>query len=183
MKRTSIADLQIKLILSHQKPFVETQWLVEYIESLQEHIGCVREIGHLLNVPIPQLAQHDQSKYGLLELPYYARQFYGDKGDPAGFAGAWLHHQNHNPHHWEYWVSRSVHSADSGADPATGALPMPDIFLREMVADWMGASKAYTGHWSIRAWWAKKEGTIVLHPDTRVALLELLEEVHYGDGA
>lgn len=160
---------------------VEKVWLENYLESLQRHINYVREAGKRLGVPFPQLYVHDASKFEVIEFPAYARQFYGDRGDPEGFARAWLHHQNVNEHHWEYWILRSIHTKNSRVDPDTNCLPMPDRFVREMVADWMGASKAYTGSWSIIAWWGKKRETIVLHPDTFKVVIKILQEVNYGD--
>ena len=29
---------------------------------------------------------------------------------------------------------------------------MPETYIREMIADWMGASKAYTGSWDMGEW-------------------------------
>ena len=62
-------------------------------------IACLR-----LNVPIWKALTHDLSKFTWKELPYYNRQFYGDKGDPAGWSLAWHHHIIHNPHHPEHWT-------------------------------------------------------------------------------
>jgi hypothetical protein len=33
------------------------------------------------------------------------------------------------------------------------ALPMPEKFVREMVADWMGAGRAITGRWDVNDWY------------------------------
>ena len=94
--------------------------------------------------PLWRLIIHDWSKFTPSEYPHYQRQFFGDKGDPVGFSKAWLHHQNANPHHWEYWISRSGHS--KGVNNSN-ILDMPEWAVREMVADWMGAGKAYNGKW------------------------------------
>lgn len=49
-------------------------------------------------------------------------------------------------------------------------LPMPEKYVREMVADWMGASKAYDGKWPKEKWlWWEKNREKVLsycHPET-----------------
>lgn len=154
-----------------------------YYKSLALHISYVREAGMLLGVSWPQLFVHDASKFTTIEFPYYARQFYGDEGDPAGFAVAWLHHQNHNMHHWEYWIMRSGHEREEAttADKTTGCLPMPNHYAREMVADWMGASKAYNDSWSVRKWWQSHKNKIRLHPNTRLVVETILKEVDYGD--
>lgn len=71
---------------------------------------------------------------------------------------AWLHHQHHNPHHWQHWVLRED-------DGDLMALPMPEHFAREM---------AITGSWDVSEWYAKHTEIMVLHPDTRVLVEELL---------
>lgn len=115
--------------------------------------------------PFWRILVHDLSKFSKAELPHYNRQFCGDKSDPVGFAKAWLHHQNCNPHHWEYWITRSDHSqGKSGA--ANGCLLMPIDYVKEMIADWMGASMAYTGSWEIREWVGVHLPTMRLHPKT-----------------
>lgn len=124
-----------------------------------------------MRVPLWRAIVHDWSKFTRAELPHYDRQFFGDKGDPAGFAAAWLHHQNHNPHHWEYWITRSGHAA---GDNNAGCLPMPETYIREMIADWMGASKAYTGSWRMEEWLSENLPKMRLHPDTRALLGVLL---------
>lgn len=165
---------------------VEMKWLEDYWVSLQRHIECVRLAGTRLGVPFTQLLLHDISKLKPEEFPFYARNFYGDKGDPAGYTQAWLHHQNHNPHHWEYWILRGIIDPEDDEahiiDKRSGCLPMPNNYVREMVADWMGASKAYTDSWSIRRWYRSHKDRILLHPNSRLVLETVLKEVDFGDG-
>lgn len=123
-----------------------------------------------IGLPLWRAIVHDLSKFTLAELPHYARQFFGDKGDPAGFAVAWLHHQNCNPHHWEYWITRSDHS-HGGSKAENGCLPMPSIYVKEMVTDWLGASMAYQGHWNIQNWLNENGPKMHLHSKT-LALME-----------
>ncbi|WP_404447652.1 DUF5662 family protein [Sutcliffiella horikoshii] len=106
---------------------------------------------------------HDCSKFTPKEFFPYAKKFFfhGDKSadDELRWKYAWLHHQNKNKHHWEYWV----------VDPRTKqALPMPRKYLIEMICDWRSFS---------RKWGRKvKDSTlnlsdkIILHPDTRIEL-------------
>lgn len=47
------------------------------------------------------------------------------------------------------------------------ALPMPDRYRREMVADWRGAGRAY-GNDDTRGWYLKNKSGIILHTETRV---------------
>ena len=131
-------------------------------------------------MPLWRALIHDLSKFTRSELPHYNRQFFGDKGDPQGFAKAWLHHQNRNPHHWEYWITRSDHS-HGGSGAVDGCLPMPARYIREMVADWMGASKAYTGSWWMQDWLEKNLGKMRLHPTTKDSLYSILFSQGYDE--
>ena len=46
------------------------------------------------------------------------------------------------------------------------AMPMPDRYCREMLADWRGAGRAY-GNPDTREWYLAHKDDIILHPDTR----------------
>lgn len=127
-------------------------------------------------IPVWRLVIHDWHKFTPAELPHYNRQFFGDKGDPLGFACAWLHHQNLAPHHWEYWHTRSDHSK-GGSGAINGWLPMPEIYVREMVADWMGASRSYTDSMDIQPWLDKSYSKMCLHPVTIERLRSVLLEI------
>lgn len=165
-------------------PGIEIEWLKAYRDSLRRHIFFVRLAGQRIDVPQAQLAVHDQSKYSMQEFPFYARNFYGDKGDPLGYTQAWLHHQNHNPHHWEYWVLRGPVSAEEPEakiiDPHNRCLPMPEKYAKEMIADWLGASRAYTGSWDVSEWWQKNRERIRLHPDTFDFVEQYLNFIDFG---
>lgn len=126
-----------------------------------------------MKVSLWQALIHDWTKFLPAELPHYDRHFFGDRGDPAGFEAAWLHHQNHNPHHWEYWISRAEHFKSETGD---GCIEMPEKYVREMIADWMGAGRAYTGSWDITEWLNKNLSRIRVHPNTRRLLNDLLLE-------
>lgn len=179
------ANLMFKVNLrDYLLPGIQMEWLEKYHESLRGHVENVRKAGMLLGVPWPQLLIHDASKYSTQEFPAYARQFCGDAGDPYSFALAWQHHQNSNEHHWEYWVTRSGFKAEINGfviDAETKALPMPQIYVREMVADWMASEMSYQGSWSIRKWWLKRKDKMLLHPNTRLVVQTVLEEVNYGE--
>lgn len=143
-----------------------------FAKSLCAHIKHVQDAGRQIGVPEAQLLIHDDSKWSAEEFPFYTRQFFGDKGDPAGFAVAWLNHQNKNPHHWEFWISRSGKDA--------GCLPMPRNYILEMVADWMGASMSYTGSWVMTEWLEKNLPKIKIHPQTTAILKEILSDLGYS---
>lgn len=112
------------------------------------HKWYVWQAGRLLGVSKWRLLVHDFSKFSATEMRGYAKQFYGaDNG--GDFKAAWRHHYTTNSHHPEYWRVKS----DAGVDGyVLGEMPADDI--REMVADWFAASKAYDGAWptSFEAW-------------------------------
>lgn len=159
------------------------QWERAYFDSLCEHKRYVLEAGLMVGgIPLEQLFNHDASKFLPEEFPHYARQFFGDKGDPDGFARAWLHHCNHNPHHWQYWIFPDGFSP-AGSDVVNGRVEMPEIYVREMVADWMGASRAYTKSWDMTEWLLKNLPRVKasVHPLTILKIEQVLKELEYPD--
>ena len=127
-------------------------------------------------IPLLRLITHDWHKFTPAELPHYNRQFFGDKGDPVGFAMAWLHHMNFAPHHWEYWALRSDHSK-GGSGAINGYLPMPETYVREMVADWCAAARTYGDSLDIQPWLNKNYHKMRLHPCTVDRLEMVLAEI------
>ena len=109
---------------------------------------------------------HDLSKFLLSEWKPYVRWFYGNKDNLLEFATAWLHHQNCNPHHWEYWVARSSHT-EGASGTVDGCLPMPDKYRREMLADLRGTGRVKTGADDTVTWYAANKDKMQLHPETR----------------
>jgi hypothetical protein len=111
----------------------------------------------------------------------YVQKFYGNWGSARGFGeadaikavvdckfdAAWLHHQHLNGHHWQHWVLRE----DRGA---LKVLPMPEMMIREMVADWMGAGRAITGQWEVNEWYMRNRKKMELAPETRQVVEDLI---------
>jgi hypothetical protein len=124
-----------------------------------------------------RLLKHDFSKFYLSEAPHYANQFFGEKNNSLGFSYAWNHHQKCNDHHWEYWVLVTGHNR--GGYPDGSPLPMPEQCIREMVADWFAASRAYEGKWPQSfeswTWWNENFEKIRLHPETRKLCLKIAQ--------
>jgi len=128
-------------------------------------------------IPFWQVLIHDLSKFSPSEFPAYHYHFHVAKDRGRDFAYAWLHHQRHNPHHWEYWVicAGNITRRESGA--VDGVMEMPERYVREMVADWMAASRTHQGSWDISKWVNRNLPKIRLHPKSRELLLEVLEDV------
>ena len=84
---------------------------------------------------------HDLSKYSIAEFMPSAKYFQGDSTPVAkmkaelGYAPSWLHHKGRNKHHWEYWTDFY--------DGVQKPCPIPEKYLKEIVCDMIGASKAY----------------------------------------
>jgi hypothetical protein len=137
-----------------------------------------------LGVPIWLAFAHDLTKLTPCEWVPYACHFYAEDGSPikrrdasgaydpnaqpVTFKKAWLSHQR-NKHHWHAWVS-------IGNGGSLDPLPMPERYVREMVADWIGAGLA-NGNSDPRGWYAKNGASMVLHPDTRVLVENLLSSM------
>jgi hypothetical protein len=59
---------------------------------------------------------------------------------------------------------------------------MPDTFVREMVADMMGASMAYTGSWNMTDWLSHnfERHIALMHPDSVAYLRKVLASRGYN---
>jgi hypothetical protein len=140
--------------------------------EIWKHKWFVFCAGLKTRAPLWQLLWHDMSKFSPSEFPHYARKFHGGDTDPMGFGLAWLHHENANPHHWGYWIPRSGRYTNK-------PLEMPERYVREMVADWLGASRSYEGEWPVSIttwnWFMNSFAGIVMHENTQVRVLEILE--------
>jgi hypothetical protein len=165
--------------IQHNFEDIDEKSIIEYIKSLKKHVGYVYQAGLRLKVPEDQLKIHDLSKLSPDEFEGYVRYFNGDK-DEQKFAYAWLHHIRNNPHHWQYWRFPYEYSLE-GSDVINNALPMPEHYVREMVADWMGASKAYQNTWDMTKWLDQNLPDILpnLHPITKQYLDKILKELGY----
>lgn len=106
---------------------------------------------------------HDLSKFYPSEFKPYANYFYGDLKIPkvsSAFHKAWLYHQKRNKHHWQYWV---LHP-DRG-EPF--CIDMPLTYLKEMLADWRGASRAIKGYDDTPSWYQNNKDHIMLSDRSR----------------
>lgn len=79
---------------------------------------------------------HDLSKFSANEVFGYAMYNRETGSGKDQFEKAWHHHKMHNPHHPEYWLNPN---RSGELEP----MPIPNIYILEMIADWMGASETY----------------------------------------
>lgn len=90
---------------------------------------------------------HDLSKYGPTEFMVGVRNYQGNRSpndaerEVLGYSTAWLHHKGRNRHHFEYWLDYSKQAPPGQMVP----IPMPDIYIAEMIMDRIAACKVYKG--------------------------------------
>lgn len=153
---------------------------IRYAAYVAIHKLFVYQAGRMLGVPRLQLLLHDLHKLTPSEWTPYVNSFYRKKSprrkdggyDPnkvsAEFDYAWLHHQKTmGKHHWQFWLL----PLDDGGFKA---LEMPEKYVIEMVADWMGAGKAINGRWDVGDWYRANRDKMILHPKTRNQVNALL---------
>lgn len=136
----------------------------QYLKYVMRHKWFVFWAAVGLRVPLLIALAHDWDKFLPDEWFPYARCFYAPDGSKQyqpsdAFTLAWNAHQKRNKHHWQYWMI----TWDKGN---TECLPMPDVYRREMLADWIGAGKAL-GKPETWEWYEENKAAIQLHADTR----------------
>lgn len=144
-----------------------------YTSRLLFHIQCVQEAALYIvgTVPLEQVARHDLSKWDEAQFPHYARKFVGDGGSD-GWIGAWRDHLFREWHHWQAWM---IPNSPWSSTP----IYMPRNWSDEMVADWLGAGKSYTGSWDMTEWLKGNIGRITLHPKTIERVNDVLINLGY----
>lgn len=156
---------------------------IVYINKVIKHkyfvfLACLK-----LKVPLYLAIMHDISKFSLEEFIPYARYFYDENGNPnpiknnhgeydytkqgQDFHFAWLYHINRNKHHWNYWA---MIKDDSSVVP----MQIPSKYIKEMVADWIGAAKVYNPDVTVQSWYEKEKNNLIFHNDTRKQIEEIL---------
>jgi len=150
--------------------------MIKYALLTMKHKWFIMVVGRKLGLSWMQILLHDVSKLSWKELPGYGRQFFGSKDNPRQWAEAWLHHQNTNPHHVEYWLIRS----GTKNFPSGCPMPMPKKYVIEAVCDWMAASRAYENKWPEAhhwAWFDEHFKTLDLHVDSRTMILGIIKKI------
>lgn len=117
------------------------------------------------DVFLENLWLHDLSKFSANESFGYACYNRETGSGKEGFESAWHHHKMNNPHHPEYWLNPNR----SGE---LEVMPMHDIYLVEMIADWIGAGKTYGS--TLEEWLPKNIGKFKFHHFTAKKLQDIL---------
>ena len=115
---------------------------------------------------------HDLSKFFPDEFFPYADKFGKDvsgrrttEEEDVRFERAAMIHKRRNRHHWEYWVTLSMHK-DLGV--RIHVFNIPKKYRLEMLNDWRGASKSYVNGEDVLIWYAKNSPNMILHASTRI---------------
>jgi hypothetical protein len=148
---------------------------LQHIKRVLIHKWYVFRAGIWCGVPMWRLIIHDWSKFTPTEIKGYAFKFFGGKGDDATWKRAWEHHYLWNDHHPEYWQH------DEQGRPLPAPRIMTPAAVAEMVADWLGASRAYNGKWPTNfdtwEWWNNSGKDLNIHPTSRAHALATLHAV------
>lgn len=112
---------------------------------------------------------HDDSKWDDPEWTAYLNHYYPTPEFPNNLQDydfAWLHHQNCNKHHWQYWVLIK----DEGD---IRALDMPFEHICEMICDWHSFS-ARDEESSAYVWYQNNSDRFILSTRTKEILESLI---------
>jgi len=110
---------------------------------------------------------HDNSKFTLVEWNGYVNNYFSSKESEKikqNYAIAWKHHYQNNKHHWLYWVNYDK-----------VASPMPDKYIKEMIADWRAMEKVLYNHSNPTSWYNTQN--MNLYPATRKIVEKYLAEI------
>lgn len=144
---------------------------IGHLKTILIHKYWVFRYSVQLGIPYRGLL-HDLSKFSWVEFSESVKFYQGGKSSPIvaakkeqGYSKAWQHHKGRNPHHYEYWTDKY--------DTSTIALKMPFKYVIEMIADYLGAGRAYQGKsFTLKGeydWWKNKleEFPPKMHKDTQ----------------
>ena len=138
--------------------------IVKTILTISKHRIALAKAGRKLGVSWKRILKHDNSKFHPIEFMQYVAKFELGTNDPEKWATAWQHHWKHNDHHIEYWedknltftLSPNIEDGDMANEVRIGGgakkdwqgpVWMPDCAVREMIADWIAGSLAYSGQY------------------------------------
>lgn len=125
---------------------------------------------------------HDLSKFSWAEFWESVKYYQGDRSpinackEDKGYSLAWQHHKGRNKHHYEYWTDKY--------DDGTVAIEMPFRYALELICDWYGAARAYTGnrgkdfYQKELTWWIEKRDK--KHPKMNEQTLNFVDIVFHN---
>lgn len=95
--------------------------------------------------------------------------------DAEKFDFARLSHQRKNKHHWQWWVLLEENRESR-------AIEMPELYVREMICDWVGAGKAEgkvspkeDKYFMARKWYSDHRDKMSLNENTRLKIDKIIK--------
>ena len=158
---------------------------LKQLKSVLIHKWHVFQAGKLTGVPLWRLIIHDWSKFTPTELFGYAGNAGGGVSKKK-WARAWLHHLHCNPHHPEHWVLSWLGNPDfynglgERIETFVTLMPMPETYVREMIADMMATSKRVIGSYDIATWLNRNGPKMHLHDETIALVDKVMKEIGYA---
>lgn len=165
------------------KPKITLHKILGHWKTIRIHRKWVRYYCHLAGITWRGI-KHDLSKYNPIEFFESARYWTGTHSpiDEAkknqGYSRAWLHHRGRNTHHWAYW-------ADNFSEGFIVHQMPKDDFV-EMVCDFLGAGRAYSGdqfsYSNERSWWLneRNHGSKAMNPRNKLMLDIIFSDLEYA---
>lgn len=122
---------------------------------------------------------HDFSKYYPVEFFETARYFEEGKYSPIrkckevkGYSLAWIHHKNHNKHHYEYWYDYNARIESP---------PMPFKYFLELLCDNLAAGETYQGkNWDKAyqlSYWNRTKDHAIMDQRLKELITRVYEEI------
>jgi len=149
---------------------------IAYLKYIIRHKWYVYLASKKVGVSFWRALVHDWTKLLPSEWKPYRDTFYKEDGTKqykptTEFEYAWNAHQKRNKHHWQYWLI----TFDKGN---TEFLEMPEVYVREMVADWIGAGWAITGDPNnVHGWYESNNHAMKLSIKTRAVVERILGDL------
>lgn len=171
-------DFNYETILQYFKSTVVPHKIAVYQAGLEmSRAEWFKGIGIDKSEFLENLWLHDLSKFSANESYGYAFNDFSKKEVSVMFKRAWHHHKQFNPHHPEHWLN-------PGKGGHLEPLPMPKIYVVEMIADWIGAGKTYGS--SLEEWLPNNLHNFLWHEETAQLVRQVLGYIGIetgGDGA
>lgn len=152
-----------------------------HLKTVFTHKYYVFKYACKLGIPIRGFF-HDMSKFSPTEFWESVKYWQGNRSpidackEENGWSACWLHHKGRNKHHYQYWID----GIDEGGKP----IKMPMKYVKEMLADFLGAGNAYSKdkftYASEAQWWENKKKNcpnMIIHPETKKFIDNFMEEL------
>lgn len=158
-------------IESHKQNVISAfEWLMENVPTVLDN-DLDLNLDDLRN----KIMIHDATKYSREEYAAYDRYFYGGNKSyevKMDFNRAWLSHIHNNPHHWQHWIL-----INDNPNEGEIILDMPDVYIIEMICDWLSFSIAKGDLFEIFNWYKEHKDHMKLSDYTRKKVEDILSKI------